>query len=308
MAPNAPIAAEGRWRDLAWCRYGADAGHPVLAWHGTPAVGRMYELAGPAAARHGLTLIAPDRPGYGASPPRAEAEQSFLRMAEDGVALMRAIGCERFSVLGVSGGGPYAAVTAAAHPDRVAALALVSPVGLIAEPGPNVALPRAARFSFQVLPTWRRTLAVAARWGLRHYSRYPDRTYRALVATAPPADRVILRRPEIAHFQLTMTEEALRQGPTAALADQARFGRPWGIDPARVRCPAVLWQGTNDRLVPPAAAFALGARIPGCRVHRLEGAGHFWIFEHADDVIAELAALARGVHDPSEQRHRDGRA
>jgi pimeloyl-ACP methyl ester carboxylesterase len=280
---------------FAWQRFGAEAGMPVLAWHGTPSVGGMYAFADAAARAADLTLIAPDRPGYGATPARAEARASFSAVAADGAALMRSLGHERFAVLGISGGGPYAAATAALFPARVVALALVVPVGLIADPGPDFALPRSARFAFQVAPRWQRTSTLAARLVTAMFARRPETVQRLVMATAPRADRRVLSDPSVRQLLLATSQAALRQGPAAFVADVARFGRPWGIDPVQIQCPVVFWQGTADRRVPPVAAFALGARIPGCRVHRLDGEGHFWVFAHAPVVLGELARLARDV-------------
>ena len=44
-----------------------------------------------------------------------------------------AVGLRRFALIGVSGGGPYAVAAAASMAERVALLALISPVGPIAE-------------------------------------------------------------------------------------------------------------------------------------------------------------------------------
>ena len=43
------------------------------------------------------------------------------------------LGLERFGLIGISGGGPYAVATAALAGRRVSALALVSPVGPLAD-------------------------------------------------------------------------------------------------------------------------------------------------------------------------------
>jgi pimeloyl-ACP methyl ester carboxylesterase len=72
----------------------------------------------------------------------------------------------------------------------------------------------------------------------------------------------------------------------------AIYGRPWGADPGAIACPAVMWQGTGDVIVPADVAFDLGRRIPGCVVHRLEGQGHFWVFAHVGEVLREVAAMA----------------
>ena len=59
------------------------------------------------------------------------AKPSLGAYAADVAALADQLGLGQFSLFGVSGGGPYAAVTAALLAERVTALALVAPVGPI---------------------------------------------------------------------------------------------------------------------------------------------------------------------------------
>jgi pimeloyl-ACP methyl ester carboxylesterase len=58
------LIAEG---EMAWAEMGDPKGYPVFAFHGTPG-SRHHVLVEPAAAlAAGARVIAPDRPGYGAS-------------------------------------------------------------------------------------------------------------------------------------------------------------------------------------------------------------------------------------------------
>jgi pimeloyl-ACP methyl ester carboxylesterase len=55
-----------------------------------------------------------------------------------------------------------------------------------------------------------------------------------------------------------------------------------------VKAPVLLWQGMADRNVPVAASLRLARLIPGCELHRLEGEGHYWIFDHIEEVLKAL--------------------
>jgi pimeloyl-ACP methyl ester carboxylesterase len=114
-------------RRLCYAEFGDSRGLPVLAIHGTPGSRFMFGLTDVAARDRGLRIIAPDRPGYGHSDYRRNL--SLMRSAEDFVALVDGLGVERLAVIGVSGGGPHAIAAAAAIQERVALLALISPVG-----------------------------------------------------------------------------------------------------------------------------------------------------------------------------------
>jgi haloacetate dehalogenase len=101
------------------------SGPPVVLLHGHPRThATWHRVAALLADRY--TVVCPDLRGYGAStvPPDApdHAQASKRAMAADVVALMDALGHERFALAGHDRGG-YAAFRAAMdHPERIAAL------------------------------------------------------------------------------------------------------------------------------------------------------------------------------------------
>jgi haloacetate dehalogenase len=104
------------------------AGAPLLLLHGHPQTHAIWHRIAPVLARE-FTLIATDLRGYGDSgkPPTApdHAPYSKRAMARDMVAVMRALGFERFFVAGHDRGGRVAYRMALDHPSRVAKLAVL---------------------------------------------------------------------------------------------------------------------------------------------------------------------------------------
>jgi haloacetate dehalogenase len=104
------------------------AGAPLLLLHGHPQTHAIWHRMAPVLARE-FTLIAADLRGYGDSgkPPTApdHAPYSKRAMARDMVAVMRALGFERFFVAGHDRGGRVAYRMALDHPSRVAKLAVL---------------------------------------------------------------------------------------------------------------------------------------------------------------------------------------
>lgn len=100
-------------------------GSPLLLIPGALGTGRgdFEHQIGWFAARR-FDVIAPDPRGYGQSrPPRREYPLDFYhRDAADMLALMSALGHDRFSIIGWSDGGNIAAIMAATYPDRVSKL------------------------------------------------------------------------------------------------------------------------------------------------------------------------------------------
>lgn len=280
-------------------RYGDPSGIPVLALHGAPASRLMFEVADPIARMRGLQLICPDRPGYGLSP--ADHWPTLAQRAEQLEAIAQHLGLDRMAVCAVSGGAPYAVALAARLGHRITALALVSPMGPIAdmyaalgeeEDDAGVHASRAKRWFFMELPKQRRALRAVAAVAARGFNVSPKLSARLFARLLSPADTATLRQPHVEASLIKMTREALRQGVAGGLADLEIFARPWGVDFGAICAPCLIWQGTDDRIVPVEATLWLSAQLPYCSVERIEGAGHFWIYDHIDTVLAQLARTA----------------
>ena len=101
-------------------------GPPLLLLHGYPQTHVMWHRVAPAMAQR-FTLVIPDLPGYGgsASPPgdADHAPYDKRSMARLMVAVMHALGHERFFLAGHDRGGRVAYRLALDHPSRVTRLA-----------------------------------------------------------------------------------------------------------------------------------------------------------------------------------------
>jgi haloacetate dehalogenase len=97
------------------------AGPPVVLLHGFPQTSLMWRAVAPELART-HTVIAPDLRGYGASDKPAATDPgtySARTMAADVVALARALGHERFALVGHDRGALVAVRAGLDHPDVV---------------------------------------------------------------------------------------------------------------------------------------------------------------------------------------------
>ncbi len=106
---------------------GPASGAFVLMLHGFPQNRRMWRDQLRALSAAGFRAIAPDQRGYspGARPGEVEAYAADLLIA-DAIAMMDACGADRFHLVGHDWGGQLAWLIAAAHPDRVATLSVLS--------------------------------------------------------------------------------------------------------------------------------------------------------------------------------------
>jgi pimeloyl-ACP methyl ester carboxylesterase len=273
-------------RRLGYAQYGDRRGAPVLFFHGTPGSRRVARCADQAARRRGIRLIAPDRPGFGLSD--FQPARTLGAWPADVVELADALGIDRFAVAGVSGGGPYVAACASRLAGRLTHAGIVSGVGPLDDPALAAELSRTWRAGFAVV----RRLPAAVRLGLGLASlglrRAPGCVLASIAASLPEVDRAILARPEVRALLLDDAREALRQGTRGAVQELVLFSRPWDVRLGRIRMPVRLWHGEADAQVPLAIARRLAAALPDCRASFVPGAGHLWVLDHLDEVLAAL--------------------
>lgn len=278
-------------RVIAFAEYGDPDGIPVVLLHGTPGSRLMFRPAHDPACGLRLRLICPERPGYGCSTPFADA--TLASVAADVTHLLAALGIGRLLLFGVSGGAPYAVACARSLGDRVCVLALVSPVGPVADLADEIVLAPVHRWLFSTLPRHRSAATLLARSAALLFRRAPHRLYRGLARLLGDPDRSALGAPGLDQPVIADLTEALRQGVGGCVRDLELFGRPWHVAFDALRMPTVIWQGTADKVVPVAAALALVRRLPRATLHRIDGGGHFWIYANIAPVLTHAAALAR---------------
>jgi haloacetate dehalogenase len=104
------------------------AGAPVLLLHGYPQTHAMWHQVAPVLAES-FTVVCPDLRGYGdsAKPASDDTHAAYSKrvMAQDQLEVMRALGFERFAVVGHDRGARVARRLALDHPESVARLAVL---------------------------------------------------------------------------------------------------------------------------------------------------------------------------------------
>jgi pimeloyl-ACP methyl ester carboxylesterase len=272
-------------RELGFATYGSESGPTVLWFHGTPgARHQIPEDARVMAEEHGFRIVAVDRPGIGLS--TSHLYRSILDAVPDIEILLDHLDVERFVVVGLSGGGPYALATAFSMPDRVTVAGIlggVAPhvgpdsiagglVGYLARTGP--ALPWVRRPLSQLL---RGVVACAAPVGpqaLWLYSRI-----------SPEGDRLVLEREEIKAMFLGDLMKNSRRRLGAPLNDLILFLRPWDFSVRDIRVPVRWWHGDADHIVPFEHGRHVVSLIPHAQLYVRHGESHLGGLGAAGEVL-----------------------
>ncbi|MFD7454263.1 alpha/beta fold hydrolase [Kitasatospora sp. NPDC059827] len=277
--------------DLAFRTLGD--GPPLLCLPGGPGRAAEYlgDLGGLSAHR---TLILPDTRGTGASgTPADPASYRVDRLVADVEALRHHLGLDRIDLLGHSAGGALAMLYAAAHPDRLTSLTLLTPsfaaVGLPSDTGAREVIAARAGEPWHaeaVLGYDGMRSATSFAEAARHRFAFEPLMYGrwdAAARTHAAADPAQRSLPVSEHYYADYTPdpEALRR----------RL--------ATLTCPVLLLAGEVD-LWPTAAA----SLFPDVTLTVQPGAGHYpWL----DDPAALTATVAAFVTRADEHRTDDRR-
>ncbi len=237
----------------------------------------------------GIRLICPDRPGYGLS--TFQPRRRLIDWPRDVFELADHLGIDRFAVMGVSGGGPHAAVCAALAGERVTSAAIVSGVGPLADPKAVEGMMRLNQILAALARRRSPLVHVAVAVQVAIARRWPNRAVEFLAKQLPAPDVAVLSRPEV---RAVFERDAARSSRTTARAaaqDFELFATDWGFDLTATKIPVHIWQGDADRNVPPQHARILHDAIPGSILHELPGEGHLMAFDRLQEIANTLKPI-----------------
>jgi pimeloyl-ACP methyl ester carboxylesterase len=282
-------------RELAWLELGDAEEAAVFVFHGSPGSRLQVSFDEHAIGAARVRFVAVDRPGFGHS-----AFQPVRRLADwasDVARLADHLDVDRFSVVGISGGGPHAAACARFLPARVRAAGIVSGVGPLADPGSeadmiffNRLITRLARTSPSlVLPLFVVSGAVFRRW--------PEQAIRSTSGQLSPSDMEIMTRPAVRSAYVDSYRRAPATSARAAAQDFSLFARDWGFRLEDITTPVHVWHGDDDRNVPIAQGRLQAERIPGARLHECPGEGHLLALDRLEEILRTVTADWRASHE-----------
>ena len=205
-------------------------------------------------------VIAPAHPGFAASEGLGEID-SMEDMIFHYIDLLDALSLATVNIAGVSLGAWIAAELATRYPDRVKRLVLGAPAGLWLDEHPMTDM-------FALL-------------------RRPEKL-RAILFHDPTASLAQLLIPAEA------SEEQMAEAYKAMAATARLAWNPPGHNPKlagrlrRIKSPALIIWGDDDKLIPPAYAEAWASRIKDARVVIIKECGHMMMFEKEDEFVSAI--------------------
>lgn len=261
-------------RSLAYAEYGDPNGRPAFYFHGWPSSRIEAALGDRLGRERGVRLISPDRPGLGLSD--FQIGRKLEDWPKDVCELADSLGLDRFTVVGNSGGAPYAAICGAKIPERVTGLLLMCGLG----PTHEKQCVRPMLSSRRIMLTIaRRVPGIAARlaaFGLSRMHRSESVIFSdSMIAQLPECDRAALRHSEWRKGLAAAVREAFQQGARGAAWEGCLYAQPWNFSLDEINLPVIVWHGEHDQIVPIEMGRYYANNIRGSRVFFYPDEGHF---------------------------------
>jgi len=113
----------------------------------------------------------------------------------------------------------------------------------------------------------------------------------------PDVDKdALLNHPEMGQSVYDTFAEGLKTNSNGWVDDDLSCIQPWGFEFSEIKVPVILYQGSEDAMVPYAHGEWLAKHLPQekLRVHLRQGQGHISVFlGQADNMIDELLEIAK---------------
>jgi pimeloyl-ACP methyl ester carboxylesterase len=258
-------------RRLGYAEYGTPDAAALLYFHGTPGsrLDGESDMGGDSPPVH---LICPDRPGIGLSD--RQRHRTMQDWPLDVRQLVDHLSIDRFAVAGGSAGGPYALACAAALPDRVTTVGLISSAtppdvesdGQQMHAGNRLAMALITHTPWLLRPFFGSIGLLSKHW--------PEALVKLGLKALPESDRKVMLSERYRRVMRGTLAEPYRQGSGGVIDDAVVDRQPWSFDLSGIAAPVFQWHGTEDRNVPIAEARQLAEQIPSNHFTELPGLGH----------------------------------
>ncbi len=275
-------------RQMCFQEYGDLDGFPVIYCHGFPASRLEAALIAKSAQSQGIRLIAADRPGMGLS--------SFCKnriipdWKKDLEQLISHLKIKQFSIIGVSGGAPYALSAAYQIQDCVYKVGIVCGLRDLHESVSK----KDFGFSESLLINLMYRFPIVTRQLYRFIigpilKRSPKTVLKILTGSAAQSDMKIFDDQSVLNHYLKLIREAFRQG-ARGVAWELYLYTHYKVDFLQdYKGRVSFWHGRQDKTVPVTMTEKSVSEIKNCQSYYFENEGHFSLgFHYMDRILADL--------------------
>ena len=293
LGPKSRLITLADGRTLGFDDFGDPEGTPVLFFHGFGSSRVVRHPDDEIATELGARVIAVDRPGIGLS--ERQSDRRITDFPRDIEELLDILGIERCSIIGWSGGGPYALACGWQMPERHSVL------GLISSPAPIGGASAGSGYIWRRHRVMSRAadhapwIVALAMWNWsRAQKANPEKQLDGAIAGMVDADREILGDPDLRAVMIANADEMYRQGNGGIYDEALCMARPWGFPIEGVSVPVRIWHGAQDQAVPVGMGKFIERTVPSAVATYYRGEGHHFVYDRWREILGEIVAEAHG--------------
>jgi pimeloyl-ACP methyl ester carboxylesterase len=270
-------------RKIGIREYGDKNGSPIFYSHGYPGSrldGELLDFDQQAKSAN-VRIIALDRPGIGLSD--YKPERKLLDYSADIQSVADELSIETFSVVGFSGGGPYALACAFSSPHRIRSVGFVSGMGPFEY---EESRKDNAMFIPRRMQLIRRVIANVL---YKQTRRNADMIVKNQIRVLPKVDARYLSTQARKQTMASLFREHFRQGVYGFLQETEIYRQPWGFSLSDIKPRVHLWHGTADRNVAVNTGRRMMRDIPNCSGNIIDHEGHFSLIgKYFKDILGQV--------------------
>ena len=278
-------------RVLGFAESGDPQGIPLFLFHGLNSSRLEVIIANESMFRSSIRCIGIDRPGIGLS--SFQKNRTVLDFVDDVEALTKHLSIEKFLLLGVSAGTPYALACSYKIPHKIIACGIISGVAPVFTFGlKEMAKESRAFISLaQKVPWLIKYIFWFLHGRLSQNSLKEDQFLESIMFALDDVDKKLIGLTHAKRALLKTFKEGYKQGSKGVAYDGVLvFGKPWGFELEEIDfMPIHLYHAEKDKGIPLSMVQGMREKLTGATLKIYRDEGHLSIiFNQLDDIMDTL--------------------
>lgn len=273
-------------RKLGFAEFGNKNGFPVIYCHGSQSsrLEMHYDLS--FTIESNIKIITIDRPGHGISD--FNPKGTILSFSEDVKQLTTQLNINRFSIVGMSAGAPFALGIAYYLPSNVHKTVIISGFAPYIKTN-RKHLSKEVSVMLGLAKTFPSLLKILLKFQNKQMAKNPKKALQGFLKIMSEPDKKVLEKEAVISVIENMFKEAFRQGSKGIAYEISKLlVNDWNFDLAKIQTPVLFFQGLKDNNVPYQWAEYMANEIMHSTLKFYPEKGHLIIFEHVKEIFNDL--------------------
>lgn len=273
-------------RKLGFAEYGNSKEYPIIYCHGSQSsrLEMHYDIY--FAIKNHLRIITIDRPGHGLSD--FNPNGSILQFARDVKQLIEYLEINKFSVVGMSAGAPFALAIAYLYPENIYKTSIISGFAPFNNESKKH-LSKEVKLMLNLAKTFPFLLKIVLKIQVIKLGKNPKKAVNDFLKMMSQPDQEILKNDLVMKVIINMFKEAYRNGSKGVAYEISNLlVKNWEFELNEIQVPVTFWQGKKDNNVPFQWAQYMSSKIKESHLKEYPEKGHLLIFEYAKEIFTGL--------------------